>query len=324
MCGYRCVCSLYLFLFLLFPLSNRGQHAQVVLFSTTSSVFELADTFNRAPAVRYYTSFVEEAGLIWVWATIDGTSGWCLLDTGAPGLIVHRPLNGALALPLQASGMAGEPQAAMPVEINSLRWGPIELNDISAWQTDLSRLTALLNRSVLGVLGMEVLDQLRLTIDYGTEILLMESATTGAGPLFAIPGARQIACLPFEWAGHVPVIELVVKGHSLRLGIDTGASVNLLDSGWLRKRRDVVLPTKDVPRNVQLQFLGQADGQVYPQQDLRLEVETKKVEVVFVLMPFRRRARRMDLDLDGLLGYPFLKNYRVVLDFQHNRLELWQ
>lgn len=253
--------------------------------------------------------------LIWVRASVNGQPGWYLLDTGAPLVIWNQAEAGGQPAAVEARGVAGS-ATFVPVRAD-FEWGHLQVPDLPGLAGDLSGLPALNGQAVQGIIGMQVLRHSRLTLDFASQTLLLETRPTAPSPSRAVPLYEW----PLRWAGHLPVVEVQAGRRTLRLGIDTGASVNLLDEGLVaRDVRKVAHERSE--KMVSLQFLG-GQGRQWPVHEVALQTGTATLRQPFVCLPFRQIADEMDLDIDGLLGYPFLSRFRVVLDFEHGVMQLW-
>ncbi len=266
------------------------------------------------PATRYYAPVALKHNLVWVRASVNGRTGWFLLDTGAPVILWHHPAPVGQEATVVATGVAGSAGFA-PVRFD-FQWGHLDLQDISGLSGDLSGLAELNGQAVEGIIGMQVLRHSRLTLDFARQTLLLETR-----PAPPAAGASPLYEWPLQWEGHLPVVEMKAGGHTLRLGIDTGASVNLLDEDRVPRRARKAGGNKD-QETVLLQFLGM-EGRRWPVRQVDLLDGEAGLRQSFVCLPFRQMAEEMALDIDGLLGYPFLSQYRVVLDFEHGVLQLW-
>ncbi len=267
------------------------------------------------PATRYYTPVVVKQHLVWVRASVNGQAGWFLLDTGAPVVMWNQAASGDPSAAVEARGVAG--RAAFVPARADFEWGHLQVPGLPGLAGDLSGLAALNGQAVQGIIGMQVLRHSRLTLDFARQTLLLE--TRPAPPTNT--NAAPLCEWPLRWAGHLPVVEIQAGKRTLRLGIDTGASVNLLDEALVgRSARKA--SRSEAEESVLLQFLGM-EGQRWPVREVALQTGAITFHPPFVCLPFRQMAEEMELDIDGLLGYPFLSRFRVVLDFEHGMMQLW-
>ena len=120
--------------------------------------------------------------------------------------------------------------------------------------------------------------------------------------------------------GHLPVVKLRIGGRTYRFGIDSGASVNVLDARILAR----------LPRAL-CQPVGTQQLQGVAQQPLAVPTVLVHDLVIDGHTAPPTRAAVADLSayrqahgtrLDGILGRPFLLQHRVTLDYPAGRLVL--
>ncbi|MEM9824010.1 MAG: retropepsin-like aspartic protease, partial [Bacteroidota bacterium] len=129
-------------------------------------------------------------------------------------------------------------------------------------------------------------------------------------------------CVPFQLKGHFAVVTVFIDGKRYHFGIDTGAEANVINKKLYGKlKRTAILEShkiavrgidhnqlfvrKCLMRNIVI------EGQSYPGQE-------------FVFSDLNHLNKAYDIQLDGLLGYPFLKDYLYSLNYQNRELCFWQ
>lgn len=137
--------------------------------------------------------------------------------------------------------------------------------------------------------------------------------------LVAAPACAQTAQVPFESiAGLIVIQARINQGPPAAFIVDTGASVSLLSDRFVRERR---LPVR--AQRVQLSGIGSARSQSAATMDLDTiqigpVVARRQAAIVQNLGTFEAILKR---PLAGVLGYTFLKHYRLTIDY--DRRSLW-
>ena len=258
-------------------------------------------------------------GLLLVPAEVDGQLGTFFFDSGAPTLVLNRREFGA--------GPAGESAGAQGVNgrmgslghyaLGRLACQGLVLQNKEVPTLDLASLEQRLGSPLLGIIGADLLQAYAVTLDYRAgRVLLQKPGAPGAAP---VAGVR----VPFVLRGHLPVVAATVAGQPYQLGLDCGAQTNLLDAAAattlkLKHRAQATLRgadaagsqvlTADIPR------LTLADGALV----FRHQATT------FADVGHLSRTPGAE-PLQGLLGYPLLREYRATIDYVNKevRFEKW-
>jgi len=256
-------------------------------------------------------SFQLDRGMIYVKAAVEGQTGDFILDTGAPGLVVNEIPRGATT-DYQAQSCSQEVVIGVkPVKIFS--WANRTLRNLEAITLDLSHLDELHEAEVVGMIGYELLKSNTLFIDYQrSQLSLLKNRMNVA---LTVPAAR----IPFALYDHLPVIEVVIGGKTFRLGIDTGATTNLLD----RKGASHLADLMQRGANEEIQGLDQGVQQVEAAYLEGIKAADFEFSGKFLLLDLSHLKVDEQHPLDGLLGYQFLSNYRVAIDYPNQELLLW-
>ncbi|WP_367388917.1 pepsin/retropepsin-like aspartic protease family protein [Lewinella sp. LCG006] len=256
-------------------------------------------------------SFQLDRGMIYVKAAVEGQTGDFILDTGAPGLVVNEIPQGATT-DYQAKSCSQEVVIGVK-PVKSFSWANRTLRNLEAITLDLSHLDKLHNGSVVGMIGYELLKNNTLFIDYQrSQLLLLKNRMNVA---LAAPSAR----IPFELYDHLPVIEVVIGGKTLRLGIDTGAATNLLDRNCAHHLSDFL----QHGAAEEIQGLDQGVQQVAAARLNGMKASGFDFSGKFLLLDLSHLEMDELHPLDGLLGYQFLSNYRVAIDYPNQEILLW-
>ncbi|AGY56679.1 retropepsin-like aspartic protease [Gloeobacter kilaueensis] len=141
-------------------------------------------------------------------------------------------------------------------------------------------------------------------------------------PFLAAAAQAEAVSIPFESvAGLIVVQARVNQGPPAAFIVDTGANVSVLSDRYVRERR---LPLRS--RRVQLSGIGSPRSQSAVTLDLEAIqvgplVAHRQAAIVQDLKTFETILNR---PLAGVLGYTFLKQYRVTIDYNQQSLLLEQ
>lgn len=255
--------------------------------------------------------FTLDRGMIYLEADLEGARGEYVLDTGAPGLVINeRPERAHEAYVAQSC--AEEVKVGMR-QVEHFSLGELELREFEAITLDLNHLSQAHNKKVAGLIGYEILQEHTLLLDYQEQQMhLLDYSVNDA---LHQPTVR----IPFILDGHLPVLELKVGQHTLRLGIDTGSASNILDESW----QDLLaLGVATMPKE-EIQGLDQRVQQVEATLVEDFPVGHLGIDTKFLLLDLSHLRAGAEVPLDGLLGYSFLANFKVAIDYPNQEVLLW-
>ena len=252
-----------------------------------------------------------KGGLILVEASLNGTSGHFIIDTGAPGLVLNE--KPASAGDWAGSGVTGC-VAVEETVVERFTLGSARFNMVRAYKVDLSYLEESLQCNFLGLIGYEILREMEIILDYPNRritLLPLRAAELDTG--------QRVGYLDFFLVNHIPVISAQLGKRDIYLGLDTGAGANVLRSalgksyqdparnkGKVRGTDQQVQISTSVHAPVVIDGLGQANAQDY------------------LLMDLSHLFSDLDRPLDGLLGFPFLAGGKWSIHYGNERIYVWE
>lgn len=274
---------------------------QMTVATVWSSEAERRSLGAERPAESRAPVFESRAGLLIVRARLEGEWANFILDTGAGELLLNAQLNASSGTELHSFWGS---QRTAPRAVDELHWAGISLRNVTALQVNMRHLERWLDMPLGGILGYDLFRQQVLLLDLGRERMLVNPTQ--------LPPAREWQRL--DTRSHLPIVKIKVDGKTLRFGIDSGASVNMLD-----ERAKHRLPAAYWQPSGTRQLSG-------------IEQRATTVPVVTMIGDNALEAERFgvaDLSafgadegirLDGLLGRPFLDGHVVLLDYARRRV----
>jgi predicted aspartyl protease len=281
---------------------------------------------------------------------LDGrdTTGDFVLDTGAGFIGLDEPL--AVTLGIAARHSNGEIEFT-PHPLPRFRLGDLDIQQAQALIFDAEVIRNVTDRPVLGLLGQQPMNDRALLVDYQAKRIVLVpamSADPAAPPLdesrrivSALVSSSAVA-LPFRVAagGKVLVRVRVVPRQGTPSAwrtfvFDTGATkcalfVNGEDAEKGAARWRPALHALETPtllgrssasliRAARLEVRGVADGEDRQER----QVVAPNVDVLLVDSPLGPElSSAAGETVSGLLGYSFLRRFRVVCDYPHRVLWL--
>ncbi len=253
-------------------------------------------------------------------AQVDGKKGLFLFDTGASHLTLnqrHFPEKKIIENIGQTSNILQSETATNATKVAQFSWGGISRSSLLCPVTDLSDLEKHLGYPILGLIGYEIIRDYEVEVDYVNQLIILASGDKRS----AFQDDPPTYSLDFSLCGHMPVIEASVgTNRSIYLGLDSGASVNVLDKSWKPHVEDVAL------RKDKIRFTGAAAGVKEADymmfREITLDNQVKLNPVGLVLTDFNVPTGRC-FRVDGLIGIDAFSCKRVVIDYRNFKLHVW-
>lgn len=253
-------------------------------------------------------------GKVLVEATLEGENGFFILDTGAPGVVINRKLQkeaGTNAFSISRDLIVHS------IVVKHMSWAGFEESDLEALAVDLSHLEQSLNHNILGLIGYEMLKDVTLIIDFPNQKLHIDS---GQQSNMSRRFSPQYS-FAFELENHIPVVQMVIGEQQLRFGIDTGSGGNLIDAVLVNGELSKHFVSS---HEAEIQGLDQQIDRVLSGSIDKLSIENYTIsDATFLATDLTQLRQATELSIDGLLGYPFFKDYKCSFDFKNNRIYLW-
>jgi hypothetical protein len=162
-------------------------------------------------------------------------------------------------------------------------------------------------RAPVGVLGLDVIEQFRMTLDPGRRSVVLELPR-------GLPEATSVQCVRCEGRCLVPV---AIEGRRLWFVLDTGASHSSLTSAGLR-----ALPDGEARATPGYRRVRTAGGGALSVREVRnLVLRVSQTRFFGVDLPVVHRAGDASFPVHGVLGVDLLQKCRVTIDGGRARLE---
>lgn len=263
----------------------------------------------------FAVAFQVKDELIRVTADVNGRATDFILDNGCPYLVVNSRYwkNGVRQdSSVKARGVGGEVNAGA-VLIDSFNWQGLQKRQFKAIAADLPHL----GDSIGGLMGLDVYKEYRVTFDFKSGHIFF----TKGGAVVPTPDSTIApVIIPFIFSGHMPVIDCMIEGKKIPMGIDCAAAPNLISAKLLEgikgisDLRNTILRGGGTPVMV-------AEGSI---RELSVaNIPYRNMKFTFDNASLLQINQGRDTAIEGLLGIPFLKQYRTVIDFPNNRIEVY-
>ena len=279
------------------------------------------DSSNVYPGVRVIP-FQLIKKLIVVRAFVNGQEGNFIVDTGSESLVLNaKYVSGRRNRDDQVRDFTGSGAAFWERSVR-FGWDPERGRNYRAIVTSFGLLERILDIPVMGYIGYNQLKHFEVIFDYPRKELALIPVDRRGWRKCDLPfhsGAADTILLRSN--GHLPYLIATVDGRPLKLGIDSGSSLNLL-------RADVLPEIEEYFEIEGLQRAAGFNGRITRSRwgwlwGLQLG-DCVLPRMRFLVADLGDLNATLPAPLDGVLGFEFLCENRVAVNYRVGQVYFWQ
>ena len=263
----------------------------------------------------YSSDFQLMNNLIFVKAKVAKKEGLFMFDTGAYSVFLNEKFYPTEDSEYVATGINGE------VEIKGDFWTRVMFSGhkskrVPAFILDFNFILDPTEDNFHGLIGYKFLRKYEVLIDYANQKINMLDPKSKAVALLH----QDCIEIPFEVIGHLPVVSINIGGQIYRMAIDTGSSVNIMDTyheDVFRKEliREKTLNVTSNSEGLQISQINQIDqcnalGQYFD-------------ALPFISSDLSLFNKVLKKPIDGILGYPILKERPFSINYKTKKIYIW-
>jgi len=269
--------------------------------------------------------FTRIGNLILIQAKADTTTGFFVLDTGAPGLVLNITYfrNYPTSNPIESGGLTGSVPATRTT-VDSLRLGPISYFHLDADLINLGHIENNKGVKIFGLLGMRLFEHFEMIIDYSAGVIELHLIGRKEAALYhsaQLADAAAYNTIPIDIEEGKIIVYLYLKGKKLKFIIDSGAETNVLDSRLPNQVFEQVVITRRVTLN------GSGDHKVEALYgNLKgLQIGGHEIGSLPVLITnLESMCDAYNNCLNGMLGFDFLSLHKIGFNFVNRKMYIWK
>lgn len=261
--------------------------------------------------------------LILIEGTVEDQTGHFILDLGASDIILNnRYYKGSKEKPAEAFGINGT------VSEVEKTWATATFGGVE-WKRRLAHILSLrhLEKSkgvkILGLVGGKFFHRYQLLIDLSKmEIGISRDAKRNVIDLLGDGFIEPDAILPFKYKGGMPWIEVRIASRYFKFGLDTASEFSLMDTKWLPFVEDLLFNR----RTVNTRGISSKTKSVLRGKLAQLEVGALSCYPMSTLFTNMRIINQnlAGATLDGLLGFDFLRQFKVLVNYHSKEILIWR
>ncbi len=274
-------------------------------------------TTNPENKVNALIPFRLTGGLIMVDSRVNSEEGAYIFDTGAPAILINKkniPENSDDGTIIGINGSMN----MKSVLVKDFQMGQLKKKNMEGIEIDMSSIERLKNQKINGIIGVNACNNTEVLIDYDKkhiEILPRKYEKSQND-------RERIASVKFYMDAQLPVIKVKIGKKSFFFGVDTGAEVNVIDQTCAKRIKEFTHASENEKK------LGSVSPEKYLAQAIILqELKIQKqhfTDIEMVRVDLSEFNENNTIRLDGILGYPFLKDNLISFDFRRFKLNFWK
>lgn len=258
-------------------------------------------------------SFELHEKLIVVKAKLNGIDRNFLLDSGAPDIILnkkHIEVNKLINSDITFQSSTGSGYIALTF-MKNFNWNSLTIKNKRTAVMDFEHLEKALNITVYGILGYSVFRDYTLFVDYKNKQVNLWSDINKSN-------YKVISHIDFIMQKHIVVVETKVGNLNLKMGLDTGATANVVDIKYQKKLnkhlkkldKDTIYGGSKSTKEIISYSLDEMIINNYTYKNMRL-----------IFNNINHLNASSLYKKDGSLGYQFLKVRQVAINYPKNQLQ---
>jgi predicted aspartyl protease len=259
--------------------------------------------------------FQKSLNLLFAEVMINGQGPFSfVIDTGASQTVFSEQLSLKLGLPPLTTTVIHGVGGLGKIESRIFRADELKIGDVTVRNLPVGTFSDPLVSSIAdGIIGTSMLSDFVLTINYPENQLELHRAAPAP--------AENAERIPAWYFNNLLLIPLQVNGHTGNFLIDTGAVTTVL-SHTMAAAMGVNEDTPGAKLNSALAGVGGIQGAVLQVPGITMKTAryTEEFEQL-ISIDLKSISRMIETELAGVVGFDFLENYRVTIDY--TRAEVW-
>lgn len=257
-------------------------------------------------------------GLIIVTAKLDGFERKFILDSGAPTLYLNSRYfaNDSIISISSAKGVNSSISGQDAIRVKSFDFHGIKICNTDFVMSDLSHL--LEKEEIYGLIGYQTIKDYDWLFDYANKTLTLIKPDKTDDYISKMQYTTyEIPLKMASETSHIPFVEAKIDKTEVALGIDCGASVNLLDTALFDKLKNDL-------NNITTTELTGASVQKTKVQEVSVKSLTigKKLfeNVPTVFNDMNHLNSQWENNIDGLIGYEILSSQKTLVSIKNKKI----
>lgn len=258
--------------------------------------------------------------LVIVQASVNGKDGLFIIDTGVKDIILNNQYFTGKSTGEKFYGITG---SEMEKEVNFIK---MNLGGFAkqgfAVIADFSALENISGLNLYGVVGNSFFKNCEVVFDYTfQEVTIYQLDRKGNRLDSKYIHQNPLDTLSFTFENGIPYVEVNAKDRLLRMSVDSGATANVMNIKEMDQQNYEMIPLTDHS----FASFGSKKVSVKTLSIDNLMVGNlfcPPMKTLFVNLDHINKSQSGQ-ELDGILGYEFMSNFRVAINYRKKEIYLW-
>jgi len=270
--------------------------------------------------------FTRVGNLILIQAKADTATGYFVLDTGTPGLVLNITYfrRYPTSNPVESGGVTGSVAMTLQTSVDSFRLGPLRYFHMDADLINLGHIENNKGVKIFGLLGMRMFERFEMIIDYSASVIYLRLIGKKEAAVYRNPqllDSTAYNVIPIEIEEGKIIVYVYLKGKKLKFIIDSGAETNVLDSRLPGK----IFEQVEITRRVTLNGSGSRKVEALYGDIKGLRIGDHDITSLPVLITnLKSMCDAYNNCIDGMLGFDFLSLHKIGFNFVTRKMYIWK
>ncbi|MEL7119371.1 MAG: hypothetical protein AAFO07_08025 [Bacteroidota bacterium] len=243
--------------------------------------------------------------MILVEAEVDQQSGWFIIDTGSPNLVLNKKHFQSQSTDNECYGIGGR-TAYQTKHVKSFKWECYKRRSFYAPIISMNHLEKAIGKPILGLIGFDILKKMELVVDF-------EDQTISQLDNKSIVERDEHQSIPFDLVEHQLIIQFELDGDETELIFDTASKHNMLDKELRSSEHLITDELFLIGINQKPNFVDVIEVSAVYMESISLEDQ----EYALVELDSRIRA-------NGIAGFPIMfKLNKFSINYRKKKLYIW-
>jgi len=296
--------------------------------TTQQNTIQFSDPIITCDSSSWIIPFSRAGNLIIIRAKADTMEGNFILDTGAPGLVLNltyfRDYPNTTGDADDQGGITGAAAKGEHTILPMLSIGPLKYHKVDADRINLGHIENTRGIKILGLLGMDLLKQFEMIIDYEKNQIYMHRTSKKDAADYKndlLQDTSAYITTPIEITENKLITYVYMGGKKLSFVVDTGAETNVLDSRLPNK----VLDNVSITSRVMLNGTGSKKVEALSGNANNMKIGSQNINNLPVIITnLEKLCFSYDHCLDGMLGFDFLSKQKIGFNFVKRKMYIWK
>lgn len=272
--------------------------------------------------------FSMAGNLIIIKAKVDNTEGSFILDSGCPGLVLNltyfRDYPRTIDADDDTKGITGNIGYIEHTTVKELNFGFKTEFDIKADLIGLGHIENKKGIKILGLIGMQFIDDGEIIIDYEKSIIYFHKIAKFEEKTYKhkmLADTSLYSVINFEVVDNRIIVKSEIAGKILRLIIDCAAETNVLNT----KLPNVVFDNLTINGSVLLTGASNSKVEAIKGDIKDFKIGNKTItNLPFIVANLEKTCFAYGGCVDGILGFDFLGLQKIGFNFVKHQMYLWK